>query len=297
MSNTKNKPPAFQFYASDFLTDYKVVVMSMEARGVYITLLAHAWLEKGLPDSEAQLARLCAQPENWSEIWGEVRPCFEEKDGRLYNKRMEREREQLKSYIESRKVAGLKGAQARWGSEDKDSKRIAKPKQKDSSSTSTSSSTSKKNKSLGELFESEFEELWKIIPNKKDKKRAFKAFAKARNSVSFSTIKEAYVKQLKAYEVDWKKDGWQYCPHPTTWLNGERWNDEIIIVNKDSKNGDAPSIPKELYVCPRCGNSKEHNRDTWVHCQNKHVRERMLPESVLTLEHIQEYVTAIKEEG
>ena len=25
----------------------------------------------------------------------------------------------------------------------------------------------------------------------------------------------------------WKKDGGQYIPHPATWLNGHRWEDEI----------------------------------------------------------------------
>ena len=71
-----SKPPAFQFYASDFLTDYKLAVMGMSARGVYITLLAHAWLEQGLPNDEKMLARLCGNPDNWDEIWEEVRMCF-----------------------------------------------------------------------------------------------------------------------------------------------------------------------------------------------------------------------------
>ena len=26
---------------------------------------------------------------------------------------------------------------------------------------------------------------------------------------------------------DWLKDGGQYVPHPASWLNGERWQDEI----------------------------------------------------------------------
>ena len=24
----------------------------------------------------------------------------------------------------------------------------------------------------------------------------------------------------------WARDGGRYIPHPTTWLNGERWNDD-----------------------------------------------------------------------
>ena len=48
----KNKRPAFQFYAGDFLSDYDVVCMNMSQRGIYITLLAHSWLEAGIPNNE-----------------------------------------------------------------------------------------------------------------------------------------------------------------------------------------------------------------------------------------------------
>ena len=33
---------------------------------------------------------------------------------------------------------------------------------------------------------------------------------------------------------DWLKDKGQYIPYPSTWLNGKRWEDEVI-VNKTQK--------------------------------------------------------------
>lgn len=33
----------------------------------------------------------------------------------------------------------------------------------------------------------------------------------------------------------WKKDGGQFIPHPTTWLNGDRWEDEVEIKNEQSE--------------------------------------------------------------
>ena len=39
LGKKENKSPAFQFYARDFLADMKVQLMSMEQRGMYITLL------------------------------------------------------------------------------------------------------------------------------------------------------------------------------------------------------------------------------------------------------------------
>ena len=40
LGKKENKSPAFQFYARDFLADMKVQLMSMEQRGMYITLLS-----------------------------------------------------------------------------------------------------------------------------------------------------------------------------------------------------------------------------------------------------------------
>src|SRR3990167_6131285 len=38
-----NRPPAFQFYAKDWLSSKAVLMMSPLQRGYYINLLAHAW--------------------------------------------------------------------------------------------------------------------------------------------------------------------------------------------------------------------------------------------------------------
>ena len=50
------KAPAFQFYAQDFLTG--VMDLTMEERGIYITLLARQWAvfnEKGIPKKRLAL--------------------------------------------------------------------------------------------------------------------------------------------------------------------------------------------------------------------------------------------------
>lgn len=45
---------------------------------------------------------------------------------------------------------------------------------------------------------------------------------------------------LKALEeqkksLQWTKDGGQFVPHPTTWLNQERWEDEIYAASDAQK--------------------------------------------------------------
>ena len=54
-----NKSPAFQFYPKDFISDLNVQMMTMEERGVYITLLCSAWIEGQVPDDIIILKRLC----------------------------------------------------------------------------------------------------------------------------------------------------------------------------------------------------------------------------------------------
>ena len=89
----KGKSPAFQFYASDFLVDEKVKLMNLQERGAYITLLAHCWIEKSIPQNIEALAILCDIDKIGKEIiWQKVSKCFYLKDGRLHNRRLQEER-------------------------------------------------------------------------------------------------------------------------------------------------------------------------------------------------------------
>jgi len=73
-----NKPPAFQFYPKDFLTDDKVAPMNLEQIGTYIKLLCYCWLNGGLPNNSEELCDMCGNPDNWDKIWRKVSKCFYE---------------------------------------------------------------------------------------------------------------------------------------------------------------------------------------------------------------------------
>lgn len=75
-------------------------------------------------------------------------------------------------------------------------------------------------------IDSTFGLFWKEYPRKIDRKKALSKWTKLNPSPEqFNQIMAALKnqKQLK----QWLKDNGAYIPHPTTWLNGERWNDEI----------------------------------------------------------------------
>lgn len=110
-------PPAFQFYAGDFLADGAVAEMTYEERGVYITLLCHAWLERGIPASQDRIARLLRmRRRELDQVWPALARCWVEGPAdTLVNPRMETIRGELEEYIDHQRAAGRRGAEARWG--------------------------------------------------------------------------------------------------------------------------------------------------------------------------------------
>ena len=77
----------------------------------------------------------------------------------------------------------------------------------------------------GVVIEDPFDTFWRAYPRKTGKGDARKKFAKALTKTSFENIMRA-LGEVKA-SAQWQKDGGQFIPHPATWLNQERWDDEV----------------------------------------------------------------------
>lgn len=96
-----------------------------------------------------------------------------------------------------------------------------------SKQTESKNKDKKKNKDKNKnkcKSESDFEIFWDAYPRKAgNKQTAFAAFCKI--AVPLETLLEAIEKQKKS--AQWVKDGGQFIPHPTTWLNGKRWEDDL----------------------------------------------------------------------
>lgn len=74
----------------------------------------------------------------------------------------------------------------------------------------------------------DFEIFWNLYPNKKAKKKALDKWAKIAPDVDL-VKKIITAVTTQAGSEQWIKDDGRFIPHPTTWLNGERWNDELKI--------------------------------------------------------------------
>lgn len=71
-----------------------------------------------------------------------------------------------------------------------------------------------------------FERFWTAYPRKVNKVGAKKAFDKVRPDDELLNRIIAAIEKQKHSE-QWTKDGGQFIPHPQTWLNGHRWEDEL----------------------------------------------------------------------
>lgn len=80
--------------------------------------------------------------------------------------------------------------------------------------------------------DAKFEEFWSAYPRKTGKKPALGKFSLA---MSKTTKKDECFKAMMAglekwkASPQWQRDNGQYIPYPTTWLNQERWNDEVEV--------------------------------------------------------------------
>lgn len=113
------KSPAYQRYPKDFMSDGVVLRMTFEERGIYNWLLDSCWLEDGIPDDVAEIARICGLSKvKMSKAWARIAPCFiphPRKPGWLTNTRLEQERESQEEFRQSMSDAGRRGAAKRWG--------------------------------------------------------------------------------------------------------------------------------------------------------------------------------------
>ena len=76
-----------------------------------------------------------------------------------------------------------------------------------------------------------FDLFWAAYPRKQAKGDARRAWAKLRPSADLT---DRMIEAINAQKLSprWQEEGGKYIPHPATWLNGERWEDEGITVHK-----------------------------------------------------------------
>ncbi|NIT75070.1 YdaU family protein [candidate division KSB1 bacterium] len=227
-----------------FVDDYEAATahLTVEEDGIYIRLLRLCWRTPGcsIPADEKWICRQM-RCRDWDKIKAILDEFFQLQKGRYFQKRQRSEWRSKNETIQARKRAGSKGGKAKAMKYKKKTSSKAKDLLKQKSSKSLASRTrtisiKKEKKILKEKFENEF---WPICPRKDaGKAQSEKAFLKACKREKANTI---LAKWKEACE-HWDETGVEkrFIPHPTTWLNQDRWTAEIL---KDEGNSE---FQKEL---------------------------------------------------
>lgn len=83
--------------------------------------------------------------------------------------------------------------------------------------------------------EQAFNTFWLAYPKKVNKKGCFKSFKNIKNLKEEMPLILDAVERFKRSK-EWLKDGGQYIPYPTTFINQERWKDEQIETREEVLN-------------------------------------------------------------
>lgn len=82
-----------------------------------------------------------------------------------------------------------------------------------------------------EVWESQFNQFYEEYPKKVKKQDVKKWFQKNKPSNELFSSMLHSLERFRASK-DWQKDGGQFIPYPSTWLNQKRWEDEDVEQSK-----------------------------------------------------------------
>jgi len=123
MNHKEFKSPSFQFYPNDWFGSVKVLLMSPEARGIYINLLGRAWNSEdgGLPkeDDELYILASCTQ-KSFKRCSKFIKTCFFEHENRLFNRKLCVLRVLQNARREQASEAGKKSAESKKSKENEE---------------------------------------------------------------------------------------------------------------------------------------------------------------------------------
>ncbi len=111
-------------------------------------------------------------------------------------------------------------------------KRVTNERQTNDKQTTTNNNDNnvikKKKINKKEKFENKFLIFWDLYPRKISKTKAYTSWLKLSEEEKDKCI---LVIPDHTQQEQWLENDGKFIPHPTTWLNGGRWEDDIIIHN------------------------------------------------------------------
>jgi uncharacterized protein YdaU (DUF1376 family) len=241
--------PYMQLYVADYLAD--TAHLTTEEHGAYMLLLFSYW-QTGKPlrqDRLASVARLSS--ERWTSVERTLKEFFHVAQDTWTHFRVEADLEKVGSKSKKNSDAGKASAKARalakqalaesestnvgtnvGTSAQQTYQRNVNHARSGDTDTDTDIDTehqkllAKKLASDAEKkrLEESFDSFWKLYPKKASKKDAIKAWSKIEPD-KHPEIMQGLANHRTCDQ--WVKDEGQFIPNAATWLNAERWEDEV----------------------------------------------------------------------
>jgi uncharacterized protein YdaU (DUF1376 family) len=214
--------------------------LSLEAQAAYRNLLDELWLRDGLlPDDDRVLGNICGDARRWDEVKAAVLAHFTRTaEGWRHPTHdevaAESQRRRDKQAAYRLRVGNMSG---NGGGNTSGNKR---PSPSPSPSPSPISGTVSSAKDIVPSAltptpsedDGRFAQFWAAYPRKTGKAAALKSWTRLHPTAERLAQMLATLARQRA-EPQWTKDAGQFIPHPATWLNQGRWDDEPTVASTE----------------------------------------------------------------
>lgn len=240
------REPGYYFFPGDYARDCAHLTLMED--GVYRRLLDHYYSRgKPLPAEFDRLERIsrAVSPDEKLAVVAVAEEFFPiSSDGLRHNHRADREIEARKAYLAEQLRKSLLGVQARQKYNPEDDPRVdpeVHPEDNPSLSSSSSSSCTSSSthpcptappsgvrRSVQDRKDPKYSvgflTFWEKYPRRIGKGRAWRAWKTHVRAEDITEILAALGWQTES--DDWTREGGRFIPHPATYINGRRWEDE-----------------------------------------------------------------------
>jgi hypothetical protein len=235
------KSPAYQRYPKQIMGDDIVLLMDWDAYGMHNWLLDVSWQQEPrgtLPNDQAVLRRWLRNPsdETWRRVWPQISPAWRLLDsGRLGNSGMMRCAIKQENYSRGNKGKGANSAQV---------------------STQILRKSTEVEEEVGvEVRCLEAQQIYELYPRKVAKPKALIAIHKAiereakrlggePEAIAYIKLQTQKFARSPATKAKVERGEIEFIPHPSTWFNQERFNDEADWRRPEGSNGSSKTATK-----------------------------------------------------